>query len=159
MHTDTTQSYHASLQPVEQVYSQYDQYDQYFSNAPAPQVTLELPSDTESSRRPSQASISQLSASSSYTQLHQRDIMSTRSPISARRSSLSGDIQLSSSSHQPRMLNLPLGSSYGSHMAGSVSADDLYRMRNFKTSGKRIINKGDSILSRSNLSINHIGSR
>jgi len=44
-------------------------------------------------------------------------------------------------------------------MAGSVSAEDLYRMRNFSTSGKRIINKGDSILSRSNLSINQIGSR
>ena len=159
MHKDTTKSYYASLQPVELFYSNHDQYDEYFSNTPAPQVTLELPSDTESSRRPSHVSLSQFSASSSYTQLNQREYLCTTSSKRERRNSYSGYTPLPSPSNQPSMLNLPLGRSRGSSMPDSVSADDLYRMRSFSTSGKRIINRGDCILSRSNLSINHIGSR
>ena len=159
MHTDNPQTYHAFMQPVEQFYSQYDQYYEYFPTTPAPQVTLELPSDTESSRRPSQVSISQFSPSSSYTQLHQREYLCTTSSKRERRNSYSGYTPLPSPSNQPSMLNLPIGRSRGSSMPDSVSADDLYRMRSFSTSGKRIINRGDCILSRSNLSINHIGSR
>jgi len=128
------------------IVSENDQYDKYFYTAPAPRVTIEHSSDTESSRRPSQASPS-ISTSSSYSNLNKFDF----SP-SPRRNARKP------SSNAPCRLNLPLGRSPGAHLASSASADDLFRMRNFSTSGKRIINKGDSILSRSNLSINLIGS-
>ena len=158
MHTDNSHLYQASSHPPEQLFSNHNQYDHYFSSSHAPEVTLEVPS-AESSRRPSQVSISQLSTSSSCAELHHRDMLSSASSRKDRRSSFSCNIALPSSSFKSAMLNLPLGRSRGSSMAGSVSAEDLYRMRNFSTSGKRIINKGDSILSRSNLSINQIGSR
>lgn len=125
------------------------QFDKYFYTSSAPRVTIENSSDTESSRRPSQVSPS-ISASSSYSQLNKLNFSS-----SSRTNLHSGERSL----HEPTRLNLPLGRSHGSSLASSASADDLYRMRNFSTSGKRIVNKGDSILSRSNLSINHIGSR
>ena len=102
------------------IVSENDQYDKYFYTAPAPRVTIEHSSDTESSRRPSQASPS-ISTSSSYSNLNKFDF----SP-SPRRNARKP------SSNAPCRLNLPLGRSPGAHLASSASADDLFRMRNIR---------------------------
>ena len=154
----------AYLDPFAQHYFQFDLYRIDQCNPTAPQLTLELPSDNESSRRPSGVSLSQfsqfsISPASSLKQLPQGNFLSTTNSRSTRRKSFSCTIAPTPSSYQQHVLEVPQGRSRGGSMPGSVSADDIYRLRNFSTSGKRIINKGDSILSRSNISINSISSR
>jgi hypothetical protein len=56
------------------------------------------------------------------------------------------------------------GRSRGASLPGNmddVNQDDIYRMRNFATSGKKVINRGDSLkaTSKSILNINSAGSR
>ena len=56
------------------------------------------------------------------------------------------------------------GRSRGASLPGNmedVNQEDIYRLRNFKTSGKKVINRGDSLkaTSRSILNINSAGSR
>ena len=56
------------------------------------------------------------------------------------------------------------GRSRGASLPGNmddVNQDDIYRLRNFATSGKKVINRGDSLkaTSRSILNINSAGSR
>ena len=132
----------SSVMSSQRASSQNDEYEKYLYASVAPRVTIEIFSDNESSRRPSQVSPS-MSTSSSFSHLPRLDCPGPPP------------------SYIPHMVGSPcmLGLPGVRGMATSASADDLFRMRNFSTSGKRIINKGDSILSRSNLSINHLGSR
>ena len=59
---------------------------------------------------------------------------------------------------QPSFLNVPRSRSRGSSLPDNISSSELYRLRNFATSGKRVINKGDSYRSR-NSSVNSSRSR
>ena len=120
-----------------------DQFDELFFPSSAPLVTIEKSSTAGSSRGNSRASPS-LSIRSSISHL-----VAAGNLASPRRNSAS----------QQQRLHLPHSNILSTNLVSSVSADDLFRMRNFSTSGKKIINKGDSIMSRSNLSINLIGSR
>merc|ERR1719433_205496 len=161
----------------------------------APEVQIEVPSDSDSSRRPSKYTIS--NTSSMYDMQRRRSCMSNyneqceqdqqpvsnvrpSTPSSAdllgarptlnldRRSSHTGVmtqrnrdqrpssmkvISPRSSGHQ--MLAVPQARARGSSLPGNISIhqDDIYRLRNFSLAGKKIINRGDSLKTRSNHSI------
>ena len=54
------------------------------------------------------------------------------------------------------------GRSRGASLPGNmedVNQEDIYRLRNFATSGKKVINRGDSIKASSRSNINSAGSR
>ncbi len=59
------------------------------------------------------------------------------------------------------MLGVPRRRSRGSSLPGNIelNQDDIYRLRNFSLSGRKVINRGDSIKARSSHSINSTGSR
>ena len=54
-----------------------------------------------------------------------------------------------------QMLVVPQARARGSSLPGNISIhqDDIYRLRNFSLAGKKIINRGDSLKTRSNHSI------
>ena len=61
------------------------------------------------------------------------------------------------------LLLLPTrGRSRGASLPGNmndVQQEDIYRLRNFDTSGKKVINRGDSVRSKSRVSLNSAASR
>ena len=135
----------------------------------APQVMLEFPSE-ESSRRPSRCSGISGSCSPSpflsNSQLHSGLLHPApyRRRIN-RRASHAGNLGQTAPNHyespstplQP-FLNVPRSRSRGSSLPDEISSSELYRLRNFSTSGKKVINKGDSYRSR-NSSMNSSRSR
>ena len=130
-HHPSSQSHieRSNLNPVEPSYSQFDQFDQYFNTAP--QVTLELPSPDSSTLN----HFSQFSISSGSSISPQEKFQTTRLN---RRNSF-----IPTSSYDLHVLALPQGRSRSSSI-GSVSAEDINRLRKFSVSGNKIINKGDS---------------
>jgi hypothetical protein len=132
----------------------------------APEVMLEIPSE-ESSRRPSNCS--GISSSSPF-------VLSNQTPANflfptqpdktlQRRNSYAGNLgntiqrqHVSPAPSQQAFLNVPRSRSRGSSLPDTINSTDLYRLRKFATSGKRVINKGDSYRSR-NSSINSSRSR
>ena len=199
--------------------------------APPPEVNIELPSDSDSSRRPSKASFAlSISNNSSMNNLptdpltpstskrkgsdyrggggasssvappaaipeyhhhHQQHaflsakpaldrrsshtgVMATRnSPVKGHRGSVVVGNMNGSSPHHHRLamtpgpstnsntLIVPRQRNRGASLPGNIRLDhdEIYRLRNFSTAGKKIINRGDSLKTRSNHSINSTGSR
>ena len=63
---------------------------------------------------------------------------------------------------QSSMLLVPNSRPRGSSLPGNievVNQDDIYRLRNFSTSGKKLVNRGDSLKARSHTSIASTNSR
>ena len=63
---------------------------------------------------------------------------------------------------QPSMLLVPNSRPRGSSLPGNievVNQDDIYRLRNFSTAGKKLVNRGDSLKARSHTSIASTNSR
>ena len=155
-----------------------DQFDAYLYQSQhiamtiqAPEVMLEFPSE-ESSRRPSRCSVKSGSSSVSPYSPHNQlppDLLCP-SPFSNkllfRRASHAGNLGQADRQQQVYLpptqpfLNVPRSRSRsrGSSLPDNISSSELYRLRNFATSGKRVINKGDSYRSRNN-SINSSRSR
>ena len=60
------------------------------------------------------------------------------------------------------MLLVPNARARGSSLPGNmevVNQDDIYRLRNFSTAGKKLVNRGDSLKARSHTSIASTNSR
>lgn len=112
-----------------------------------PEVVLEIPSDSDSSRRPSQAP-------SDYSQF---SVSITPSPTpsnqsfsrSRRRASHSGELATEVS-----LLGVPSSRQRGDSLPGNIDDDQLYTLRNFHLKGSKVINRGDSVKSRSRTSLN-----
>ena len=132
----------------------------------APEVMLEIPSE-ESSRRPSNCS--GISSSSTFVANNQPPVnfLFPTQPDKTlhRRNSHAGNVgnsiqqqHVSQAPSQQAFLNVPNSRSRGSSLPDTINSTELYRLRNFATSGKRVINKGDSYRSR-NSSINSSRSR
>jgi hypothetical protein len=132
----------------------------------APEVMLEIPSE-ESSRRPSNCS--GISSSSPFVPNNQppANFLFPTQPDKTlqRRNSHAGNLgntiqqqHVSPAPAQQAFLNVPRSRSRGSSLPDTINSAELYRLRNFATSGKRVINKGDSYRSR-NSSINSSRSR
>ena len=125
-----------------------------------PKVMLEFPSE-ESSRRPSKCSATSSSAnpfpeiadllvpSPSMRPLHRRETHA---------GNLGQSISRSPSQTVQPFLNVPKARTRGSSLPDKITTSELYRLRNFATSGRRVINKGDSFRSR-NSSIHSSRSR
>ena len=165
-----------------------------------PEVNIEVPSDSDSSRRPSKASFSNqtISSASSFSNFtvenrrasvcatqnsvfsankkplgHSNSLLAAR-PVLDRRSSHTGVLMTRSSGTRPavsnctsprrdssNMLGVPRRRSRGASLPGSMdlNQEDIYRLRNFSMAGRKVINRGDSLKTRSNHSINSTGSR
>ena len=167
-----------------------DQFAQYLyqshhiatprSSPPAidpPELVLEVPSDSDSSRRPSHTSCapseySQFSISPSPSSFMSPSPTSAFShpkqlslPSYRRRRASHGELSRSLSEKSPspcpiqELLGVPVARSRGSGLPGNIDADELYRLRNFSIKGKKVINRGDSFRSRSRTSINSRRSR
>ena len=132
----------------------------------APEVMLEIPSE-ESSRRPSNCS--GISSSSPFVPNNQppANFLFPAQPDKTlqRRNSHTGNLgntiqqqHVSPAPAQQAFLNVPRSRSRGSSLPDTINSAELYRLRNFATSGKKVINKGDSYKSR-NSSISSVGSR
>ena len=131
----------------------------------APEVMLEIPSE-ESSRRPSNCS--GISSSSPFVPNNQPPanfLFPAPDKMLHRRNSHAGNLgntvqqqHVSPAPSQQAFLNVPRSRSRGSSLPDTINSAELYRLRNFATSGKKVINKGDSYRSRNN-SINSSRSR
>ena len=133
----------------------------------APELQLEIPSE-ESSRRPSNCSA--LSSASPFVTNphHQQSFLFPTQPdrLLHRRNSHAGNLGQVPQPRQPpspgqqqqAFLNVPRGRTRGSSLPDTINSSELYRLRNFATHGKKVINKGDSFRSR-NSSINSSRSR
>ena len=121
----------------------------------APQLMLELASE-ESSRRPSRCSgVSGSCTPSSIQQSCQSQSGFLRpSPYGrriSRRASHTDILRNSTPEHvdpSTPLLTVPGARSRGSSLPDQLSSSELYRLRNFATSGRKVINKGDSFRSR-----------
>ena len=143
-----------------------------------PELVLEVPSDSDSSRRPSHASCapseySQFTMSPSPSCIMSRYPSARLSqpkeelslPNGRRRRASHGELSSSPSDLSPypcpmhELLGVPISRSRGSSLPGTIDPDELYRLRNFSIKGKKVINRGDSFKSRSRTSINSRRSR
>lgn len=144
-----------------------------------PELVLEVPSDSDSSRRQSHVSCTPsdysqftmspspsciISSSPSTCRFSQpREELSV--PHGRRRRASHGELSSSPSDKSPSpctlpgLLDIPTARSRGASLPGSIDAEELYRLRNFSTKGKTVINRGDSFKSRSRTSINSRRSR
>ena len=121
----------------------------------APQLMLELASE-ESSRRPSRCSgVSGSCTPSSIQQSCQSQLGFLRpSPYGrriSRRASHTDILRKPTFEHtdpSTPLLTVPGARSRGSSLPDQLSSSELYRLRNFATSGRKVINKGDSFRSR-----------
>ena len=136
---------------------------------PAPEVILEIPSDSDSSRRPSHCSITQSDCSPS--------ISSSPSLLNFKQSSLQLDIPQHTrltrrashggeqlSPYQPflgSLLDVPKPRERIHSLPNTIEAEELYMLRSFSIQGKKVVNRGDSIRSRrgSRTSMSSRGSR
>ena len=143
-----------------------DQFDAYLYQSQhittpilTPQLTLDFHSE-ESSRQPSRQS----NTTSAYSNQLLPDILCpTPDQPPYRRASHSGNFSQQQGApaavtHQSALLNVPISRCRGSSLPENLSSCDLYRLRNFSISGKKVINNGDSYKSR-NSSISSVGSR
>ena len=131
----------------------------------APELLLEIPSE-ESSRRPSNCS--GISSASPYvvnSQLPANFLFPAPPAPLSRRNSHAGNLGQTAQQHpvspgptQQAFLNVPRARSRGSSLPDTINSNELLRLRNFATSGKKVINKGDSYRSRAS-SINSSRSR
>lgn len=128
-----------------------------------PHLVFEVPSDTESSRRPSQ--YSQLSISPSPSSFISPSPSCGFSqglslPKERRRRASHGELSSSPSDNSPSpfpiqdLLGVPVSRPRGASLPGTIDPAELYRLRNFSLQGKKVINRGDSYKSRSRTSIN-----
>ena len=135
---------------------------------PAPEVVLEIPSDTESSRRPSHCSVTKSdcspSVSTSLLRFKQSSLqLDIPRPCRITRRASHGGEQLSPSQAslgclldvprpRERICSLP---------DSSIQPDELYMLRSFSVEGRKVVNRGDSIRSRrgSRTSMSSRGSR
>ena len=135
---------------------------------PAPEVVLENPSDSDSSRR-----VSQLSQLTDYSPT----ISSSNSISKFKQSMLTVDIVQDNqvtrrASHAGELLS-PNNHLHGSHLdvpqfrerncslPCTILTEELYIMRSFSVSGRKVVNQGDSVCSRrgSRTSVSSRGSR
>ena len=135
----------------------------------APQLVFEVPSDSDSSRRPSE--FSQFTISPSPSSFISRSPSSSFShglspPKDRRRRASHGELCSSSPSDIspppnpiPDLLGVPVSRPRGASLPGTIDPAELYRLRNFSVQGKKVINRGDSYKSRSRTSINSRRSR
>ena len=134
---------------------------------PAPEVVLENPSDSDSSRRVSHCSQSEcsptISATSSMSKLKQSmfklNIPQQSSII--RRASHGGEL-LSPNNEIPGIhLDVPQVRERNCSLPSTLLTEEIYRMRNFSINGRKVVNHGDSVCSRrgSKTSVSSRGSR
>ena len=136
---------------------------------PAPEVVLEIPSDSDSSRRPSHCSLTPseyspfVSASPSMTKFKQSSLtldIPQQSRVT-RRASHCGELLSPNQQFLGSLLNVPNHKERKSSLPSTIETEELYRLRNFSIQGKRVLNRGDSIRSRrgSKTSMSSRGSR
>ena len=143
----------------------------------------EIPSDSDSSRRPSQApsDVSPCSPSPSISSFNYRRRPSHHGEIAAavsllgvpssrsRGDSLPGDsvkrfiklhkLHFNISTSNDELLLRDTNKLFKANISGNIDDDQLYTLRNFHMKGKKIINRGDSVKSRSRTSLNSRRSR
>ena len=155
-------SVHVSCAPEEDfsdTFAQYYYHSRHIASprptpphSPYPEVVLEVPSDSDSSRRTSQFSSSAMSGLSGR-----------------RRASHCGELAsltlLGVPTFRQRGDSLPGNSSLSTAglifrtVVGNIDDQQLYTLRNFQMKGKKVINRGDSVKSRSKTSLNSRRSR
>ena len=136
---------------------------------PAPEVVLEIPSDSDSSRRPSHCSIFQsdcspdISTSPSLWKFKQSSLKLDIPQHSrlTRRASHGGESSSPNDQFLGSLLDVPRPRERIYSLPSTVEAEELYMLRSFSIQGKRVVNRGDSIRSRrgSRTSISSRGSR
>lgn len=115
-----------------------------------PEVVLEIPSDSDSSRRPSQAPSDFSCVSVSVTPSPSSPPLTGLSAPPGRRSrraSHSGELA-------GAWLGVPSTRQRGDSLPGNMDDEQIYTLRNFQMKGKKVINRGDSVKSRSRTSLN-----
>ena len=133
--------------------------------APAPEVILEIPSDSDSSRRVSRCSMTLSDMSPSPSISASPSFMKFKQPAQAlssrpsRRASHAGD-----SHNRPTLgslLSVPEPKERKNSLPITIQTEELYMLRSFSIEGKKVINMGDSIRSRreSRTSVSSRGSR
>ena len=164
--------------PEDDQFAQYLYQSHHIANPyqPAiepPELVLEVPSDSDSSRRPSQApsEYSQftmspspscnISPAHSNRSLYQADelFVAARKGRRASHGELASMSQSPSSGFSPSLLGIPSTRLRGASLPGDIEVEELYRLRNFSIKGRKVINRGDSFKSRSRTSLNSRRSR
>ena len=150
LEVDTGEDYHSE---------EYQQILTPVTPVQAPQLMLEFPSE-ESSRRPSRCSgVSGSCSPSSFQPTSQEHSGLLRPAPYGRRINRRAShacILRKSSPEKPQPLvppsephlNVPGSRTRGKSLPDQLSSSELYRLRNFATSGRKVINKGDSFKSR-----------
>ena len=118
-------------------------------NIPTPEVVLEIPSDSDSSRRPSHcsAALSEGSPSPSLSRLRQASL-SLDIPChgrAARRASFGGGSLQHRQATLTSHLDVPQARERVLSLPSPIVPEELYMLRSFSIEGKKVVNRGDSV--------------